>query len=195
MRINESHRGVISPLSHTKITLVVVGSDGKINDTIMQWGKQNVVAITDRTGNVLFKHLFLPGSFMMGTRLAVVAEIDGKEFSQSFPLISNAPVQLVGKPKGIIMPTAPMQLMWYLTYDDELPTGTDVRWYAITSNGLTPEKNNYLRNRTNNVSTASIDDDEANAQDLFNNKCFTMIVKVAPPGGTPETINAIRMSC
>ena len=36
----------------------------------------------------------------------VAAEIKGKEFSHSFPLISNAPVQLVGHPKGIILPTA-----------------------------------------------------------------------------------------
>ena len=192
LKISNTHG---KPLPNAKVTLAVVDRDSEIiDDAIMLWGRRTVTASTDAKGQALFRYIFFPSPFLIGSNLSVVVKIAGSKHLAKFPLIRNAAVRLVGKPNYQVIKSFPMTAVWSLTYDDMLLAATEVSWYVIASNGVTAtQKLNLLERPTNRiVIRASSDNINKN---IFNGECHTLVVNVMPPGAGKQTITASRIGC
>lgn len=185
-------------LGDTRVKLAVLDSDGEIiSDALMLWGSESVVASTNADGEVLFKHIFLPQTLSLDTRLVVMANFVGLPSSHSFSLVNLAPPQLklVGKPIVIFPQIFPPRVHWTLTYDKVLPVGTEVTWYAVASDGISATYQlELLKNKTNRIGITA-DSIDVNRDLYSHNGCYTLVVRVTPPGVSPETITASRIGC
>ena len=182
-------------LGDTRVTLTVVDRNDKtISDALMLWGKESVVANTNAEGQVFFRRLFFPHSFIMGARLVVTANVAGVPNSRAFSLITTTPPRLVGAPKYYILETFPPSARWVLTYDQILRRRTSVTWYAIASDGITSTYTlEPSENRTNRV-FITVGSTEVN-RNLYTGKCHTLVVRVAPVGAAKDTITSSKINC